>query len=98
MGERNIENLIKPELVDIIFTRAGRDLFDPYCHEYNSLTPKERFDNLVKIHSSGLSISTVIRNYDNFWKSKDRIDISDSIVDGLCNILEYLIEQNEIKT
>ena len=81
----------KPELTDMFF-RAGRDLLDPYSGEYNSISFKERFNNLIKIYSSEVSITLLVRAYQKFWLCNGRADIADSVTDALCDVIEYVIE------
>jgi len=81
----------KPELIEI-FAKAGRDLLDPYSEEYNSINFKERFNNLIKIYSAGVRISTLVMSYRKFWSGKGREDISAASLEALCDILEYFIE------
>jgi hypothetical protein len=77
---------------DIWEHRTLRTVFDPSSSEWSDTALSEKIDILRKIVESEENLSVLVLEYRERYLEQGRKDISDSVTQGLAEILEYTLK------
>lgn len=68
-----------------------RELFDPYCTEYENTDDSERYAIIRELQRCDISIALALRYFKNYYRSINRSDIASSGEKGVVRLVEAVM-------
>lgn len=68
-----------------------RELFDPYCTEYENTDDAERYAIICELQRCGATVSQALRHFKAYYHSIGRPDIASSGEKGVVRLVEALM-------